>query len=85
MSIHEKLKTRFLKRPKDFTFKELRTLLAGLGYTEDQGGLSSGSRVTFFNYQLNHVIKLHKPHPGNVLKQYQIKQIIEKLTSQNLL
>ena len=85
MSTHEKLRARFRKKPKDFTFKELKTLLAGLGYAEEQGGLSSGSRITFFNCQLNHVIKLHKPHPDNVLKQYQIKQIIEKLNSQNLL
>jgi hypothetical protein len=25
------------------------------------------------------VINLHKPHPGNILKEYAIKQVIERL------
>ena len=85
MSIHEKLKARLRRRPTDFTFRELKTLLVGLGYSEEPGGHSSESRVAFYNRKLNHVIKLHKPHPQNVLKQYQIKQVIETLTIQKLI
>ena len=85
MSTHEKLKARIRRRPTDFTFKEIKTLLQGLGYTEESGGHSGGSRVTFYNRKLNQVIKLHKPHPKNVLKQYQIKQVIETLTIQKLI
>ena len=85
MSTFEKLKARLRRKPVDFTFKELQLLLSGIGYKEDQGGHSSGSRVTFFQSQLNHVIKIHKPHPGNNLKRYQVKQIVETLTNQKLL
>lgn len=30
----------------------------------------------FFDVNSNEVIRLHKPHPNNILKEYQLKQII---------
>ena len=41
-------------------------------------GKTGGSRRKFVNQQ-NAIISLHKPHPGNILKTYAIKQIIEHL------
>lgn len=82
MTKAEKLHNRFLSRPKDFTYSELLRLLRNLGYKEEQG---SGSRVVFSNDHNKHHIKLHKPHPGNVLKRYQIDLIIQELKSKNLL
>jgi hypothetical protein len=41
-------------------------------------GKTGGSRVKF-NYAVNDVINLHKPHPGYIVKQYVIRQILEKL------
>jgi len=79
MSKEEKLVKRLLSRPKDFTYSELRRLLTFLGYIENQSGKTSGSRVSFYNSRTNHIIRLHKPHPGNELKQYQIEQLIEEL------
>ena len=79
MSKKEKLIKRLLSKPKDFTYNELRRLLAFLGYFENNGGKTSGSRVSFYNSKTNHIIRLHKPHPGNELKQYQIEQLIEEL------
>ena len=76
MSTFEKLLKRFLSAPKDFTYDELKRILAGFGYTEQQG---AGSRIVFKNERLQHKIKLHKPHPGNILKRYQIDLIIEEL------
>lgn len=78
----EKLLNRFLSRPKDFTYSELLRLLSSLGYREHQG---SGSRVVFSNERIKHHIKLHQPHPGNVLKLYQIDLIIQELKSKELL
>ena len=49
MSKAEKLLERFLSKPKDFTFEELRKLLKGLGYEEAKAGKTSGSRVAFYN------------------------------------
>ncbi len=82
MTKAEKLLYRFLSRPKDFTYNELLRLLSSLGYKEQQG---SGSRVVFFNEEIKHNIKLHKPHPGNVLKRYQIELVIQELRTNGLL
>ncbi|MCK4991144.1 MAG: type II toxin-antitoxin system HicA family toxin [Bacteroidales bacterium] len=78
----EKLQARFISRPKDFTYNELVRLLNNFGYREQQG---SGSRVVFNNEDLRHSIKLHKPHPGNILKKYQINLIIQELKTNGLL
>ena len=75
MSSHEKLLERFLRLPKDFTYNELKKILHSFGYQEVQG---AGSRVCF--ERDNHKIKLHKPHPGNILKRYQMDLIIQELT-----
>ncbi len=79
MSKDEKLLKRLLLRPKDFTYSELKRLLTGLGYSESQVGKTSVSSVAFINESTHHIIRLHKPHPGNELKQYQIDQLIEEL------
>ena len=42
-------------------------------------GKTSGSRVSFINIKNNITIEMHKPHPRNVLKEYQIKNLIQKL------
>ena len=76
MSQEEKLIKRLLSKPSDFTYDELRKLLGKLGYKESQSGKTSGSRVAFCNDISGHIIRLHKPHPSNVLKQYQIEQIV---------
>ncbi|MFO7934732.1 MAG: type II toxin-antitoxin system HicA family toxin [Bacteroidales bacterium] len=78
----EKLLNRFISRPTDFTYNELVRLLRGFGYEELQG---SGSRVIFRNKETKHNIKLHKPHPGDVLKRYQIDLIIQELRTKNLI
>ena len=72
----EKLIERFKKKPKDFSFDELKRLLSFYGYTEKQG---VGSRVIFINEKTKHKIKLHKPHPGNILKRYQLDIIENEL------
>lgn len=77
MSKFNKLKKRFLSKPKDFTFDELNTLLTGLGYSLSNKGKTSGSAVEFFNGK--QVIRIHKPHPGNELKHYQIASIADFL------
>ena len=82
MSSFEKLQTRFLSNPKDFSYDELKRLLSGFGYKEQQ---RSGSRVVFKNERLHHSIKLHKPHPGNILKRYQVNIILKELKIKGLL
>jgi len=81
MSKDEKLLSRLLSKPRDFTYDELRKVLRHLGYEENQSGKTSGSRVAFINKDSTHIIRLHKPHPNNELKQYQLEQVIEELKS----
>ena len=85
MSRQNKLLIRLLGRPRDFTYDELKSLLQGLGYVEATTGKTSGSRVAFIHNKTQHVIRLHKPHPGNELKLYQIDQIIETLKDQEVI
>ena len=84
MSKKEKLIKRLLSRPKDFTFDELVTLLGHLGYIVCTGGKSSGSRVKFKSKR-NDALWLHKPHPGNILKTYQVKDVLDNLAERKLL
>ncbi len=79
MSSHEKLLQRFLKLPKDFTWDELSKLLRKYGYVQCNKGKTSGSRVVFENKILTVSLDLHRPHPKNVLKPYQMKDVLEFL------
>ena len=80
MSRIDKLIKRFRSHPNDFTYSELSTLLASYGYIEVR---STGSRVCFLKD--DHKIKLHKPHPGNILKSYQLDLVMEELTSKGII
>jgi predicted RNA binding protein YcfA (HicA-like mRNA interferase family) len=80
MSKIDKLIIRLLSYPKDFTYNELKKVMSSFGYSEVQG---SGSRVCFSKD--SHKIKLHKPHPENKLKTYQLDLIIEALTNRGLI
>jgi hypothetical protein len=51
-----------------------------LGYEQ----IGKGPRVKFYNRELDSLINLHKPHPGNIIKQYLIDQIIEKLEAKGI-
>lgn len=84
MGKKEKLIQRLKTKPKDFTFDEAETLLRFLSYSKSNKGKTSGSRVSFTSE--NHAsILLHKPHPGNELKSYQVQQLIETLEQENLI
>jgi len=76
---NEKDKARLRTVPADYTFNEARRLLISLGYVEYNKGKSSGSRVMFARDGIK--ILLHKPHPGNVMKQYAVRQLKEQLES----
>ena len=80
MSSKDKLITRFLALPADFTFDELERLLTNFGYAKSNKGKTSGSRVVFKDKE-GHPIMLHKPHPGNIVKQYAMRQVLEELQS----
>ena len=78
MGTKEKLRNRFLKMPSDFTFDEMQRLLEGYGYEKSNKGKTSGSRQIFKNGN-KRPIMLHKPHPGNIVKEYAMKQVFDDL------
>lgn len=83
MSKKDKLIKRLLKKPKDFTFDEMESLLSYFDYELKQGGTGSG--VKFMKVGSNDVINFHKPHPNGILKRYILDQVIEKLRKDGLL
>lgn len=78
MSTKDKLISRFITLPSDFTFEEMERLLKHFGYVKSNKGKTSGSRVIYKNGD-KQPIMLHKPHQGNILKAYAMKQILDYL------
>jgi predicted RNA binding protein YcfA (HicA-like mRNA interferase family) len=70
----EKIKAK--PTPSNIKWDELVVALKHLGYKEIT---NSGSRRKFFNVEMNNLISLHRPHPGNEVKPCFIKQVREKL------
>jgi hypothetical protein len=83
MSRKEKLIERFKRQPKDFTFDELVALFGIFGFRIDHKGKTSGSRVIFEKSELTY--DLHKPHPSNIIKEYQMKRIFSFFVDNNFM
>lgn len=83
MSRKDKLIERLLKKPNDFTFDEMVSLLSYFGYDLKQGGTGSG--VKFIKQDSNEVINFHRPHPSGILKRYVLNQVIDKLRKDGIL
>lgn len=85
MSKYDKVLLRLLNKCSTFSYQELKYLLGKLGYKETQKGKTSGARVAFINDEDKHIIRLHKPHPGNELKDYVKREIISELKDKKLI
>lgn len=79
MSKFEKAKERILLKPKDYTYSEAKYLLSQMGFEEFNKGKTSGSRVKFYREIDKRVILLHKPHPGDVMSQGAVKDLVDYL------
>ncbi len=84
MGTKDKLLNRFNTFPSDFTWEEMSRLLSSLGYQPYNKGKTSGSRV-IFRGQDKTPIMLHKPHPGNIIKGYVLRQVYNYLKNDNLI
>lgn len=85
MSRKDKIIKRLLSKPKDFSYDELMALLKIFGYMEIKKGKTSGSRRAYISEKTGHIIRFHKPHPGNELRIYQVELLIEILKKEDLL
>lgn len=79
MSKFDKLLTRFLSVPADFRWDELESMLSSYGYKLRPTKKTGGSRRAFVNEGTGHVLNLHEPHPGSIVKRYALRQVIDSL------
>ena len=84
MGTKEKLIERFKSLPTNFTFEEMERLLSIFGYEKSNKGKTSGSRVIFKNGD-KRPIMIHKAHPGNVIKDYAIRQVLNDLANEGFI
>ena len=84
MSRLEKEIERLKSKPKDYTYDEVKSLLNKLGFFENNKGRTSGSKVEFLNKD-GKKIEIHKQHPKNILKAYQINLILKTLKEWRLI
>ena len=84
MTRGQKLVARLKSQPKDFKWEELIRLLSALGYEEIKSGRTSGSRHRF-THDSGSIISLHRPHPGNVVKVYVIRNVLKVLQDEKLI
>ena len=83
MSQKEKLIARLMTKPKDFEFREAKSLLELCGYVMSNAGRTSGSRACFTRGLK--IFRMHKPHPRKELLAYQINELIDELEQEGLL
>ena len=76
MSTEEKKIERLKSCPSDYTHTEARALAKRFGYAEKNKGTTSGSRVLFYRERDKRKIMLRKPHPGDIMKQYAVRQLL---------
>lgn len=84
MGTKDKLVERFKSLPKDFTWDEAKRMLTSMGYVLRNKGKTSGSRVIFLS-EGRKPLMLHKPHPGNIMKEYTMKQLFNNLKEEGLI
>lgn len=76
MSTEEKMIARIKSVPSNYTYSEAKSLAKRFGYLEQNKGKTSGSRVLLYRAEDGRKIFLHKPHPGDVMKQYAVRQLL---------
>ncbi|EJG6851144.1 type II toxin-antitoxin system HicA family toxin [Salmonella enterica] len=67
---------------KTFEWDELVVLFSSLGYVKKE---MQGSRVRFFNAEINHTILMHRPHPESYIKGGTLKAIKQNLKEAGVL
>ena len=76
MSTEEKMFERLKTCPSDYAYSEAKALAQRFGYAEKNKGSTSGSRVLFYRERDNKKILLHKPHPGDIMRLYAVRQLL---------
>jgi hypothetical protein len=72
----EKLRKRLQNQPTDFTWQELSVVMRSFGYELKTTG---GSGRKFIHPGSAGTLFIHEPHPGNILKPYQVRDALDLL------
>lgn len=83
MNKKEKLIKRFRTLPRDFTYEEVVSLFRAYGFTLENKGMTSGSRIKFYHEKNKNAYIMHNPHPDNIIKGYIMRDILDFLTRNN--
>lgn len=82
MSKQDKLLEKLRHSGNTFDWSDLVTILNSLGYEKKE---MAGSRVRFVNMGIDHIIRLHKPHPENYIKGGALKDVKSQLKERGFL
>ena len=79
MSSFQKALDKLKSNPKAFTWKALARILSHFGFEEIKKGKTGGSRVKFYHKASGTLIVVHRPHNPEILKPYQVDDVLQKL------
>ena len=82
MSKQQKLLLKLSNSKNTFAWSDLVTLLNSIGYEKQE---MAGSRVRFYNKECDHIFRLHKPHPENIIKGGALKAVKTHLKQEGYL
>lgn len=80
--MNKKVKVR--NRLNTFTYEEVKQLLKYYGFEEMRSGKQGSSVIKFYNKASDTRIYIHRPHPGNFVKRYILREIINILDKEDL-
>ncbi len=83
MTQFDKQLQRLQSYPKNFTFRELQSLLHKCGYKMNTKGKTSGSRIAFKGSVAE--LQIHQPHDRNVLLKYEIDAALTFLRKEGII
>ena len=83
MTQQDKRINRLKSQPADYSWRELVSVLASLGFAEKKDKKGGSHRI--FEHPIAGNLHLPKPHPGPIVKRYVIREVIQKLQRSGLL
>ena len=75
----QKLTERLMSCPSTFEMRDLVRVMASYGFSIDEKGKTSGSRMRFYRECDGRMLLLHTPHPSNSLKAGTIRNVVSFL------
>ena len=68
MTQTDKLVADFIRSEASFPYREFEKMIRGLGYVKFKGGKTGGSNRKFYNAAVDHYLRFHEPHDGEMTR-----------------